>query len=132
MKPIRSVANVAVYPSAVAHELTHAAVAVAWAERMDIDLHPLAGGYGVNIQWRDDVERWQIALVSLAPFIAGMVALAVTLVLWVAGGAGLPTSGTGLAKLSIVAMWWVLYVVPSSADVGAAINGGERKDERVD
>lgn len=120
----RTFALVITYPATLAHELTHAIAAKPWAERLEIDLNPFDGDYGVTVHWREDAPGKQVVMASIMPFVAGMVALAGALVMWVLDGFTLPTSGVGLAKLSIVAMWWVLYVVPSPADVNTAINGG--------
>lgn len=123
MTVLQSITNVVVWPSTVAHELTHAAVAYPWADSIDVRVTRPAGENAVYIDWREGVKRWQVAVASLAPFLMGIVALVGALVLWVAGGFSLPESGVGLAKLAIVAMWWVLYVIPSSDDVATALHG---------
>lgn len=124
MTVLQSITNIVVWPSTVAHELTHAVVAWPWAKRVDVNVTRPAGENYVAIDWRDGVTRWQVAVASLAPFLMGILALVAALILWVAGGFSLPESGVELAKMAIVAMWWVLYAVPSADDVATALRGG--------
>lgn len=126
MTVLQSITNVVVWPSTVAHELTHAVVAWPWADRVDLTVTRPAGENSVHIDWREGVARWQVAVASLAPFLTGILALVGALVLWVAGGFALPESGVGLAKLAIVAMWWTLYVIPSPDDIATALHGGKQ------
>lgn len=128
MTLLQSITNVVVWPSTVAHELTHAVVAYPWADSIDVNVTRPAGENAVYIDWREGVARWQVAVASLAPFLMGIVALVAALVLWVTGGFSLPTSGVELAKMAVVAMWWALYMVPSPDDVATAFNGGHDND----
>lgn len=107
-------------PGALLHELTHAIVAIPGADRVGIAVDPRGFDARCLVAWRDDAPRGVIAASALAPVAAGLLALAVAVWSWAAGVTTLPRSPAEWAWLSIVTMWWFVFVTPSASDLATA------------
>lgn len=118
--------SVSWFPVTVAHELTHAAVGKVCGGDVDITFDLLYWDVGVTVDWGGDVDRWKVVATALAPFIAGMVAMVVAIVLWTLNGHQLPDSSMNMAIMGLLAMWWARYAFPSPEDVGVAINDSQK------
>lgn len=107
-------------PPAIAHEVTHAAVAVPWADKVYVRGVTRFHGAAVLFDWPDDVPWWAPVLASLAPFLAGCVGGVVALWLFVSSGLDPPTTAMRVAQWSIIAAWWSVFAIPSRADLATA------------
>lgn len=107
-------------PATLAHEAVHAAVGAPWARRIGIVVEPGTGAAHAQIDWRDGAHWIGPVLASLAPFLAGCIGGVAILAFWVGGGLDPPQSAVGIAKLTIVAMWWSVFAYPSRADLATA------------
>ena len=78
----------------------------------------------IRVDWsgtaRGEPAGRAAALVALAPTLAGLAALVVGVVGWLAAGGGLPESSRTLLVCAIAAAWYGDFVLPSGGDVAAA------------
>lgn len=98
------------WPATVAHELTHALVAVVL--RCEVHTVSLFGRPHVRYsapQGRQDVA----AVVNIAPLVCGLLAA-----LWATwSGADADLAAASPIAWGVVTLWWVRYVIPSVDDV---------------
>jgi hypothetical protein len=113
-----------VLPARLAHELLHAAVALPWARRVQLDILPQRGDAVARVAWRGDPSRLVVALSALAPLLAGLIAAGAAAGMLLSGAA-LPTTVTETALLAIAAAYIALVAQPSAADIDQA-RGGDR------
>ncbi|KAB7518784.1 hypothetical protein [Halosegnis rubeus] len=116
-------ARLATAPPTLAHEASHAAAArlagasPSWTR---------VGRWqpAIRVDWSDTTHGEPAgraaALVALAPTLAGLAALVVGVVGWLAAGGGLPESSRTLLVCAIAAAWYGNFVLPSGGDVAAA------------
>lgn len=106
---------VVVLPAILAHEGTHWLTAnTLGAQRATISLTPRPA---VRIAW-SDLHSWRVRLTGIAPTAIGLVGAAV----WIGLDLWLPAT---LPTATIVAVYWLLYTVPSREDV-APLRYGRR------
>jgi len=117
--------TVVLFPAIVLHELTHAVVATPWVKEQSVTVKPRAAQWDVT--WADGVAAWQVALVALAPFVAGMLAFGVGMAVWLLNGFTMPTTVIELSSLAVFGMWWAVYVRPSPEDVHLAVYGASEE-----
>lgn len=113
---LRVISSLLALPAWFLHELTHAIVALPWAQRVGItfdvaDQHPRA-----HIQWRDD-ESAPKAIAALAPFALGSASMLGLLALWISQGQPMSSSVELFAAGTVALMWWIIYTTPSAQDL---------------
>jgi hypothetical protein len=106
-------------PATLAHELLHAAAALPWAKRVQVDIRPRAGAAHARVRWADEVSQPVVAFSALAPAIAGVLAL------WAAVWSGVfgalpPGSTADFALLAVVGGYAALTFGVSRQDIAEA------------
>jgi hypothetical protein len=101
-----------VWPSTVAHEMTHLIVSLPWAVETALLIDD-AGPRHV-VRYGEETPRWAVWLTSLAPALLGTIVAI--------GGAWLlltapPESGTGWLLAAALAWAWVVFMSPSTSDL---------------
>jgi len=110
-------------PAALAHELTHALASVPWARQIGVIVEPRSGRAVTRIDWRDGSGQLARTFAALAPMLVGLLGAAIFAAVVAANGLQLPSTASGLAKVSVLAMWWAIYTMPSAGDLSAALGG---------
>ena len=116
---IRRLTLLVALPATLAHELLHAAAALPWAERVQVDIQPRAGAAEARVRWAGDVSQAVVAFSALAPALAGLLAL------WAALWSGVlgvlpPGSTSEFALLAVVAGYATLTFGVSRRDIAEA------------
>jgi len=112
---------IALLPAILLHESLHAAVALPWAERVQIEIVPDDGLAVHRVQWRAGVGQVVRTTVALAPLLAGLIAALGAV--WL-GLLGVPETSSDLALLAIGAVYWFASFF-SPADVIRAWRAGD-------
>jgi hypothetical protein len=102
-------------PATLAHEVVHAALAAPWAERVGIVIQPRNVDAGCAIDWRDGVPNWAVALAAYGPALVGVV-LGIASLGWLALGGSWSSTPRGWLVRALLAVWWVVFTLPSGAD----------------
>jgi hypothetical protein len=108
-----------ILPAILLHEGLHAAVALPFAERVQIEIVPGDALAVHRVQWAADAGRVVRTVATLAPLLAGLVA--VSAALWL-GLVGVPSTSSELALLAIGAVYWFAAFF-SPADLRRAWGG---------
>lgn len=109
-----------VLPARLLHELLHAVTALPWARRVQVDILPQRGDAVARVAWRGDPHQAIVAFSALAPLLAGLIAAGAAVGVLVTGSVDAPETVTGLATLSIIAVYIALVAQPSAADIQQA------------
>lgn len=116
--------TLAMLPSKVVEEVSHAAAAWPWASELALVVRPGEGHAGVFVQL-DDAPPWVEGVIHHAPKIAGVV-LAAAAIVAVASGVR-PEAPLELAGAVALAGWWAKLVAPEGSpkttDQEAETNG---------
>jgi hypothetical protein len=115
-------------PATLLHEVAHVAVASPWADRVAIEWRPRTGGAMAHIDWRDSAPDWAMLAAGVAPFCLGLLAAGLAIAHATSTGVPEPSGPLDWSRWSIVAMWWVVFVVPSRQDLRASTGSGARTD----
>lgn len=98
------------------HELTHAAVAAPFAERVVVEIDVVGGAAllsaDTKVRWRDGASRLRLATTALGPSILGVVVGGVTLWYAIATGWHPPQTMANRLAFFAVAAWWLIYTNP--------------------
>lgn len=108
-------------PAILAHESLHAAAALPWARRVQIEIVPAEALAVHRVEWSEDVGRIVRTIAALAPLLAGLVAAVAAA--WL-GLLGVPRSSSQMALLAIAAVYWMAVCV-SPADLIRVWRGGD-------
>jgi hypothetical protein len=102
-------------PGVFAHEFCHFIASLPVADQAAIVVGENEHTTAEHV-WapRDDVSRWQLAMVAVAPSVLG--AIAGLLGLWRLQTAP-PQTGSGLVMACVLAAYWVLIIIPSAEDL---------------
>jgi hypothetical protein len=102
-------------PGVFIHEMCHFLASLPVADQAAIVVGESEHATAEHV-WapRDDVSRWQLALVGVAPSLLG--AVAGLLGLWRLQTAPPQTAG-GLMMACVLAAYWVMIIIPSAEDL---------------
>ena len=120
---VAPLANIATLPSTLAHELTHAVVAMPYADDVFLSVYPEVF---IGVDYQDNAPRAAKVATAAAPLVSGAVMGTLTLAVLLATDVS-PNFTTGV----LLAFWWAHYTISSIGDFPLAERNsqGERAED---
>lgn len=116
--------NIVTLPSTLAHEATHAAFAVPFADDVVLSIYPEVY---IGVDYQDDAPESWMQIVMLAPLTMGLVTGFVTLI-WLAVSGERPSLLSG----GLIGLWWLHYTLSGLGDLAMQPDAGEARFDGVD
>jgi len=111
---VNRLAALASLPAALAHELSHALVALPWAEEVSVSFDG-EGGAQCHVVWRDDgPPEYASLMAAYAPLWIGMPVG--VLGLWALATGSLPQTLQDWLVPSVAAGYWVVFIAHDPRD----------------